>query len=110
MDKIDILFDRLAGCMKIYVDNYALAHNDAEGFDLQPSYPVDYDIQEWIMQEISESYKNTNDVWYLQISRCRDINDLPVYIKELVLQFLPRFFEEFPYHKEMDCLKIISRK
>ena len=74
---IDVIWDRLAGCFKLYVENYELK-----------KYTDDID-----------------NYWAHLIGGCRNINNLPNDLKELVLQFLPRFFEQFPQYKEAECLK-----
>ena len=51
-------------------------------------------------------HTTVNDYWVHQISGCKHINDLPTYLQELVLQYLPRFFIRYPEYQNLDCLKI----
>ena len=98
---IDVLWDRLAGCFKLYVENYELKKYGST-FNLKPSYEVDYEIDLDVLKKYTDDIDN---YWAHLIGGCRNINNLPNDLKELVLQFLPRFFEQFPQYKEAECLK-----
>ena len=110
MQKIDLLWDRLAGALMIYVENYMFCKSACGkgGLKLSPTYNVDYEIEEEIISELSRSHENGDlrNIWYNKIDACRNINDLPLYLKKLVEQFLPRFLSEYPQYKEEECLKI----
>lgn len=110
MNEIDILWDELAGQLIIYVDNYFLKKNSGGKLKIQPSYEVNYEISEDIIDELQKAVEkgNISDIWYLKIAGCRNINELPLYCKKLVLQFLPRFFSEYPKYKDFECLKLKS--
>ncbi len=98
---IQILFDRLAGKLVEYVENYHLANKSSDcDFSLQPSYPVDYTINNFDMGS------TIDDWWVHKIAGCLNINDLPDDLKELTVQFLPRFYNEFPQYKNEKCLKL----
>lgn len=104
MDAIDILWDRLAGTLQIYVENYLLQKGSHEHFNhFKPSYSVDYKIEniEELFQDMS-----LDGYWGFQIAGCRDINTLPPHLQALVIQFLPRFFEQYPEYKNAPCLTI----
>ena len=100
-----VLWDRLAGGIKIYVDNYILSKREKSGnrILIEPSYPVDYEIQN--LEQIV-SCDSAENYFLHRICECRNINDLPVELKELVSQYLPRFFAEYPKYKDEKCLKI----
>ncbi len=106
MDTKEILWDRLAGMLMIYVDNYFIKKSGGR-LKIQPSYEVDYEISESILKEISKtpSEEDRGKIWYHGIAACRDINDLPETLQELVVQFLPKFFQEYPMYCGEDCLK-----
>ncbi len=108
MQEIDILWDRLAGTLKIYVDNYLICKSGGGKRKLSPSYNVDYKIEEEIISELLKSHENGDiqNIWYLKIGACRDINELPLYLKKLVEQFLPRFLSDYPQYQDAECLKI----
>lgn len=108
MQETDILWDRLAGTLNIYVENFLIYRSGGGKHKLSPSYNVDYEIEEEIISEVSGSYENGDiqSIWYIQVSACRNINDLPLYLKKLVKQFLPRFFQDYPQYQEAECLKI----
>lgn len=107
MSNVKVLFDRLAGCLKIYVENYQLENNGGGVFHLQPSYPVDYEISQDILNAIEQSYGGkTDDIWYIKISSCQSVRELPNYLQELISQFLPKFFEQFPQYKNAPALEI----
>ena len=112
MQEIDILWDSLAGMLKIYVDNYFIHKNGGGRLKLSPSYIVDYDIEEGIILEMQRSCEKgeIQNIWYHSILACRNINELPPYLKKLVEQFLPRFLSEYPQYQDMECLKIISEE
>lgn len=97
---IGVLWDRLAGGLQEYVENYCLYISQSK---IKPSYEVDYEID-----CLDKLHKHTtvNDYWVHQISGCNHINDLPTYLQELVLQYLPRFFIRYPEYQNLDCLKI----
>lgn len=107
----DILWDRLAGTILIYVENYAMqkkiderektgkkGYSDELPF-LKPSYPVDYEI------ENVEQFRD-DEPWALEISKYQNINDLPGSLKKLVIGYLPRFFKDFPEYRDAECLKV----
>lgn len=83
---IGVLWDRLAGGIQEYVENYCLYKSESK---IKPSYEVDYQID--CLDEL-QKHTTVNDYWVHQISGCKHINDLPTYLQELVLQYLPRFF------------------
>lgn len=49
-------------------------------------------------------HTTVDDYWLHQISGCKHINNLPAYLQNLVLQYLPRFFQTHPEYKYEDCL------
>ena len=111
MDAVDILFDRLAGTLMLYVDNYFLSksiYRKDTKFKIQPSYEVDYEIPEEILEELKKSITkdDMDNIWFHLISGCRDINDLPDYIQKLIIMYLPRFIAQYPQYQDHPCLKI----
>lgn len=96
---IDVLWDRLAGGLQEYVENYCLYKSQSK---IMPSYDVDYKID---CLDVLQKHTTVDDYWVHQISGCDNINDLPVYLQELVLQYLPRFFEKYPIYRDAECLQ-----
>lgn len=110
MTNKEVILDRLAGGLMLYVENYTLAKNknNRNKLKLGPSYAVDYEIAPEVLELLQESCKGSvSEVWYHQISGCQDINELPEYLKNLVIQYLPRFFEEYPEYADDECLRIL---
>lgn len=105
MDSTDVLWDRLAGGLQIYVENYYLKITGGGKLKLQPSYNVDYVIEDI---DLLKKHNEINDYWVFKIGGCRNINELPVFLRKLVVQFLPRFFQEYPQYRDVECLKINS--
>ena len=104
MDENDVLFDRLAGGVLEYVKNYYLSK--IQSF-VTPSYDVDYEVSQEILFEIEKSIKkNIDDIWYHQISNCKNINDLPYYLQSLIIQYLPRFLKQYPQYENHKNLQI----
>lgn len=97
------LWDRLAGCLAEYVDNYLIKTKGGGKFRIEPSYDVDYEIAnpEKLFEDMS-----LDGYWVHKVARCRDINDLEPQLKELALQYLPKFFEKFPEYISEECLKV----
>ncbi len=111
MNETNVLFDRLAGTLMLYVENFFLnqaTYNDDMKIKVQPSYKVDYEISEDIILGLKESAlsNNIDNIWYHKISGCKNINDLPEYLIKLIVQFLPRFFEQYPQYTNEECLKV----
>lgn len=63
---------------------------------------MDYEIE-----NIKVIINGTDDYWANIVSGCRNINNLPVHLKQLVQQFLPKFFEQFPEYKDEKSLKVV---
>ena len=93
-----VLWDRLAGGLQEYVENYYLYESQSK---IKPSYDVDYEIE--CLDEL-QKHTSVDDYWLHQISGCKHINDLPTYLQKLVIQYLPRFFKDYPEYKYEDCL------
>lgn len=98
--EIGVLWDRLAGELREYVENWCLSRSQSR---IKPSYEIDYEIN--CLEELKK-HTTLDDYWVHRISACENINDLPIYLQELVLQYLPRFFKNHPEYKNLDCLKI----
>ena len=98
----EALWDRLAGMLVEYVENYLLDKNK-NPLGIGPSYTVDYEIKD---VERLFDFEVIDDYWVVQIAGCRNINKLPPNLKELVIPFLPRFFEQYPEYKAAECLRI----
>ena len=113
MDAIDVLFDRLAGGLMLFVDNYFLSkasYDENTRFKIQPSYNVDYEISEEIIKELEKSCEGgIDEIWYHYISSCRNINDLPDYLQKLTILYLPKFFKQYPQYENHFCLQITSK-
>lgn len=99
----DVLWDRLAGGLAEYVDNYLLKTSGGGKLRIQPSYEVDYEIAnaESLFDDAS-----FDGYWVHKVASCRNVNDLDSNLKELVLQFLPKFFTQFPEYRSEGCLKV----
>ena len=101
----------LAAELREYVDNYQLSKSDEENdgvirsFNLKPSYNVDYEIEEEIISELN-SAEDKYHWYYYQILTCTNKNELPLYLKKLIKQFLPRFLSEHPEFQDEEFLKI----
>lgn len=108
MQEVDgILWFTLAGGLREYIQNYELSKM-VEGtgkWKLEPSYNADYEIDEETIDELY-SPKDMYHWWYYQIISCTNINELPLYLKKLLKQFLPRFLSEYPQYQNAECLKI----
>ncbi len=107
-----ILWDRLAGALMLYVENYFLSkasYSNDSRFKLQPSYEVDYEISEDIIAGLQQSVEigNIDEIWQHKICVCDNINNLPDYLQKLVIQFLPKFFSQYPQYQNADCLKLV---
>lgn len=98
-----VLWDRLAGEIVVYVENYILFKTGGANFRLNPSYPVDYEIEN--VEEIV-SDKSVDGYFAHKISGCRDVNELPTHLKKLVMQYLPRFLANHPEYSNEECLTI----
>lgn len=101
---LQLLWSRLAGGVDTYVSNYVLKGNK---YGIQPTYKVDY-----VIEKVEELYTTNNikEYWVIQVDICRNINDLPEHIKRVVVQYLPRFFAEFPQYRDADCLKVKNER
>lgn len=102
----DVLWDRLAGMLMIYVDNYLLKKNGGGKLKLKPSYEVNYEIPEEILAELQKTLESgdISEIWYIKIASCRNINELPSQFQRLIVLFLPRFYKEYPQYVDEDCL------
>lgn len=105
---LEVLWDRLAGELMEYVENYELSKSDGGKWKIEPSYNVDYKIEEEIISELYRTLeaKDICNIWYHQVEFCTNINELPLYLKKLLKQFLPRFLSEYPQYQNAECLKI----
>lgn len=105
---LEVLWDRLAGNLMEYIKNYELSKSDKGEWKIEPSYNVDYEIEEEIISELYRTLeaKDCRSFWYHQVEFCTNINELPLYLKKLVEQFLPRFLSEYPQYQDAECLKI----
>lgn len=92
-DYDSVMWDRLGGLLVEYVENFLLKKYNNTKFSLEPTYTVDYEIKD-IDRLFSQT--SSSDYWVLKIMACENINQLPLHLKKLVIQFLPRFFEEYP--------------
>ena len=106
MTELDVLWDFLSAGVNEYVYNYFLARiRDGRNsvFRLEPSYEVDYELNntDELFREVS-----LEESWMWKVAECRNINDLPPYLQELIVQYLPRFFERFPEFKDDESLKL----
>lgn len=61
---IGVLWDRLAGGLQEYVENYCLYKNQSK---IKPSYDVDYEIES--LDEL-QKHTSVDDYWVLQIAGC----------------------------------------
>ena len=93
-----VLWDRLAGGLLVYVENYLLAK---AGGKMKPSYPVDYEVAN---AEKLLSDRTIDDFFAYKVVECRDVNLLPEDLKKLVLQYLPKFYDTYPEYKGEKCL------
>lgn len=92
---VDVLTDRLAAGLSTYIENFLMAKNGGK-WGLKPSYTVDYEIS-----NISEldKYMDADNYWLHIILGSGHISDLPEYLQELVRQYSPRFFADYPQYK-----------
>ncbi|MDD6233089.1 MAG: hypothetical protein PUA89_10305 [Frisingicoccus sp.] len=103
-----VLFDRLAGSLMTYVENYLLKQHKVKTgrLKISPSYEVDYEISDEIIRYINLTLEREDCFfWYFQIAACNDLSEVDEPLKSLVIQFLPKFFEQFPEYKNAECLK-----
>ncbi|WP_143072711.1 hypothetical protein [Oscillibacter sp. PC13] len=101
----DVLWDRFSGCLAEYVDNYLLKTRGGGKFGIKPSYEVDYEISNPDSLFDDTSF---DGYWVHKVARCRNINDLEPGLKELAIQFLPKFFTQFPEYRTEECLNVKS--
>lgn len=92
-DYDSVMWDRLGGLLVEFVENYLLKKYNNTKFSLEPTYTVDYEIEDIDSFFLQAS---ASDNWVLKITACENINQLPPHLKKLVIQFLPRFFEKYP--------------
>ena len=108
MDFDAVLWDRLAGEIALYVENFIISqnkNNKSSRFNIRPSYNVDYDISDALLKDIVNC--ESSEKYYVNIiAGSRNINLLPPHIKELVCNYLPQFFLAHPEYKNAECLKI----
>ncbi len=76
-------------------------------FGIWSENKVDYTIP-----DIEKLFEDTSieNYWVFKIAACKNINDLPEQLKELVIQYLPRFFAQYPKYKDAECLKVSQGK
>lgn len=84
----EIMWHRLAGDLLEYVNNFAYKDND-------------------LKESISELKNHTNygDYWLNSVIECKNINDLPEYIKNIAKKYMPNFFSKYPQYKNKKALK-----
>lgn len=92
----------------LYVENFMIARDSGGGFNLQPSYEVDYEISDDIIEYLEKSLQDgvVENIWYHKISVYRNINNIPSPLFELAVQYLPIFLQEYPQYKDEWCLQI----
>lgn len=105
------LWYRLYEGLNVYLKNYVLhLQNEKVPQALAVDYEIDSSIMSYIEESLQgdlEAHKNdANFVWYVQIMRCEDINTLPEPLQKLVLQYLPKFFAQYPEYENEPCLQI----
>lgn len=100
------MWDRLAGELIVYVENYLLSSKSGLGFGLDPSYKVDYEIKDTILDYLEKPLNSgdINEIWQHRITTCKNVNDLPNKLQKLVNQFLPRFLSQHPEYKHEKSL------
>lgn len=100
------MWDRLAGELIVYVENYLLSSKSGLGFGLDPSYKVDYEIKDTILDYLEKTLNSgdINEIWQHRITTCKNVNDLPNKLQKLVNQFLPRFLSQHPEYKHEKSL------
>lgn len=101
-----VLFDRLASCFQLYVQNYALKNNNIGRFRIQPLYDVDYEVNLNVLEKYTES---VDGHWLHLISGCNDINELPYDLREQVVKCIPFFLEQYPQYENAECLKVNNK-
>lgn len=109
--KTEILFERLAGSLITYVENYFLSNEkNNTKFKIKPSYAVNYEIPESILTNLKKSVESDDidNIWYHQISGCKNINELPDYLQKLIAQYLPMFLKQYPQYNNADCLALLK--
>ena len=105
MDNVDVLFDRLAGIITVYIEDFLLqARLNKKNNQNEIKSVIDDDIMMEIVKSVSQD--QIENIWNHQIANCKNINNLPMYLQKLVVQFLPKFFDLYPEYKKEECLKI----
>lgn len=97
--KKEILWDRLAGEVDIFVKNYILTKQKST---IKPTYKVTEDLP---IEKLMNA-KSWEDMYVNVIGGCENINDLPKYVKQVVIACLPRFFEKYPQYKGEKSLQV----
>lgn len=97
--KNEILWDRLSGEVDIFVKNYLLSKQKSY---IKPTYKVADDLP---IEKLLNA-KSWEDMYVNVIGGCENINNLPSHIKQVVIAYLPRFFEKYPQYKNEKCLQV----
>lgn len=99
------LWDNFLGNFLIYIENYELKLNNGGGLGIEPSYTVDYVIEDFeTIQELM-----SDGAWYTEVIPSQNINFLPVAFKKAAIKFLPRYFKRYPQHQGAECLKVNNK-
>ncbi len=108
MQENDMLWDRFAGALAVYVENYLLKSGDEGSFGLKPSYEVDYEIADEIIDFLQKTLETSGieNRWSFQIAACKNINELAPQLKQLAVQFLPKFLKQYPQYAQARCLEV----
>ena len=101
------MWDRLAGELVIYVENYLLSLKSDFDSAVKPSYAVDYEISDKVLAYLKKSIEagDINEIWQHKIAECRDVKTLPNELQELVGQFLPLFLSRHSEYRRETSLK-----
>lgn len=101
------MWDKLAGELVIYVENYLLSLQSDFDLVVKPSYEVDYKISDKVLAYLKKTTEagDINEIWQHKIAVCRDVKTLPNELQELVGQFLPSFFSRHPEYRHEASLK-----
>ena len=102
------VWDRLVGGLMIYVDNFFIAKQGGGRYKLSPSYEVDYNISDEIIKYIEENVQECGieNLWYNKIAAYKNVNNIPSPLRELVVQYLPRFIAQYPKYKDAPSLRL----
>lgn len=85
----ETMWHRLAGGLLEYVNEFAYK---------------DKELKESILE--LEKHTSFDDYWLNKVIECKNINELPKYVKNIAKKYIPVFFLKYPRYKNNENLKM----